>query len=110
MKTNRTVRKSGPQPIGNVIAEIVSRTGIGRQRSAEARQAAWHEAVGQAFVGATRCGDIRRRKLEVIVANSLVMQELMFQKEEILARFRKAVPDVQIDDLRFRVGAVADAN
>ncbi len=106
MKTGRTVRKSGPQPIGNVIAEVVSRTGIGRQRSAEARQAAWHEAAGKAFVGATRCGEVRRRKLEVIVANSLVMQELMFQKEEILVRFRKAVPEVQIDDLRFRVGVV----
>jgi predicted nucleic acid-binding Zn ribbon protein len=94
------------EPIGNVIAEIVSRKGIGRRKSTEQRQNAWRQAVGEEMAKVTRVGEIRRLKLEVIVASSIVMQELSFQKQDILSRLRASDQDLQIDDLRFQVGSV----
>ncbi|MEE2706763.1 MAG: DUF721 domain-containing protein [Planctomycetota bacterium] len=102
------MRGSRPEPIGNVIAEIVSRKGIGRKKSLDQRQKAWREAVGETLAAVTRCGEIRRRRLEVIAANSIVMQELSFMKQQILSELRARDPDLRIDDLRFRVGSIPD--
>ncbi|MFP6693406.1 MAG: DUF721 domain-containing protein [Pirellulales bacterium] len=103
------MRGSRPEPIGNVIAEIVSRKGIGRKKSLDQRQKAWQEAVGETLAAVTRCGEIRRRRLEVIAANSVVMQELSFMKQQILSELRARDPDLRIDDLRFRVGSIPDS-
>ena len=105
--TARSLEISG-HLIGNVIAEIVSRKGIGRKKSLDQRQKAWREAVGETLAAVTRCGEIRRRRLEVIAANSIVMQELSFMKQQILSELRARDPDLRIDDLRFRVGSIPD--
>ncbi len=94
------------EPIGNVIAEIISRRGIAASRSAEACQAAWRQAVGSDLAEFTRCGEVRRKRLEVRVASSIVIQELTFQKQEILARLNEAMPELGVTDLRFRVGEI----
>ena len=55
----------------------------------------------------TRVGMLRRGKLEVTVANSMLVQELTFQKPDLLKALRERLPDETIRDLRFRVGAVS---
>ena len=51
-------------------------------------------------------GGIRRGALEVYVANSTLMQELTFQKPDLLEKLRQLLPDEKIANLRFRVGAI----
>ena len=99
--------RRGLQPVGNIVAEVIALRGIGRPRASDARVRAWAEAVGQPMAEMTRCGSIRRGRLEVIVANSVTMQELAYQKTEILARLNDAMPELKLRDLRFRVGPVA---
>ncbi len=101
-----TAMAKGPQPISTILAELMARRGFTRVRSCAALEGAWRDAVGVWAAGHTRVGTIRRGKLEVIVANSTLVQELSFQREAILESLAKALPDETIQDLRFRVGAI----
>ena len=94
----------GPQPISSVLADLMARTGFARVQSTAALEAAWREAAGPWAERFTRVGAVRRGKLEVIVSHSTFVQELSFQKSALLEALRRALPEAEIADLRFRVG------
>jgi len=94
----------GPQTIGNVLSELMARRGFARVQSGEACGAAWREAAGPMASKYSRPGQLRAGTLEVIVANSTLMQELGFQKAALLQSLEKLLPDGGIKNLRFRVG------
>ena len=96
----------GPQAIGNVLSELMSRRGYARVQSAAAYDAAWSEAAGPLVAQYTRVGQLRRGTLEVLVANSTLVQELGFQKRVLLQNLAALLPDEGIENLRFRVGNV----
>jgi predicted nucleic acid-binding Zn ribbon protein len=96
----------GPQTIGNVLSELMSRRGYARIQSAETYDAAWRQAAGPLAAKYTRPGQLRRGTLEVIVANSTLMQELGFQKQALLQSLTELLPDQGIKNLRFRVGNI----
>jgi predicted nucleic acid-binding Zn ribbon protein len=94
----------GPQTIGNVLSELMSRRGYARVQSAAAYDGAWREAAGALVAKYTRVGLLRRGTLEVVVANSTLVQELGFQKRTLLNKLAALLPDEGIENLRFRVG------
>lgn len=94
-----------PKRIDNVLAQLVQRRGYAQVRQAGERDQAWNEAVGE-VASATRVGALKRGTLEIQVANSLLMQELTFRKEQLLNQLQSALPDDGIKQLRFRVGTV----
>jgi len=96
----------GPRRIGEVLPELMARWGYVRVRSAEAVERAWREAAGSWMAGYTQPGALRRKTLEVVVANSTLMQELTFQKMTLLKTLNDLLPDEEIEDLHFRVGVV----
>ncbi|MGD0516100.1 MAG: DUF721 domain-containing protein [Thermoguttaceae bacterium] len=96
----------GPQTIGNILSELMARRGFARVQSAEALETAWRQAAGPLAAQYTRVGDIRRGVIEVIVANSTLVQELGYQKNEILAALQQRLPDEGIKCLRFRAGNI----
>jgi predicted nucleic acid-binding Zn ribbon protein len=96
----------GPQTIGNMLSELMSRRGYARVQSASAYEAAWREAAGPLAAAYTRVGALRRGALEVIVANSTLVQELGFQKLALLKNLAALLPDEGIENLRFRVGNI----
>ena len=96
----------GPQAIGNILSELMARRGFARVQSGAAYDAAWREAAGTLMAQYTRVGAVRRGKLEVVVANSTLMQELLFQKSDLLRNLTQLLPDEGIQDLRFRLGAM----
>ena len=49
---------------------------------------------------------LRRGTLEVVVANSTLVQELGFQKQDLLKTLAELLPDEGIQNLRFRVGNI----
>ena len=100
------VGRRGPQAIGDVVAELIARRGIGRTQSAGVRDAAWRAALGEKLAKETRPGAVRRGTLEVIVANSTVLQELTFQKTDIVHRLTQVAPEMAVTNLKFRVGPV----
>ena len=94
-----------PKRIDNVLAQVVQRRGYAQVRATGERDEAWQNAVGE-LASTTRVGALRRGTLEILVGNSLMMQELTFRKEELLKKLQTALPDAGIKQLRFRVGQV----
>jgi predicted nucleic acid-binding Zn ribbon protein len=103
----RTLMAKGrPKPIADIMAQLMARRGYAREQSAAAYGEAWQTAVGAAIGRCTRTGAIRRGALEVLVANSTLMQELTFQKSALLAKLQQLLPDEKLANLRFRVGSI----
>jgi predicted nucleic acid-binding Zn ribbon protein len=94
------------KPIGNLLSQLLARRGYGQVQSAAEFAAAWQSAVGQSFAAQTRCGRVRNGVLEVLAANSAVVQELTFQKAAILRKLSTLAPQQEIRNIRFKVGAV----
>ena len=84
----------------------MARRGYARVQSAEVYDAAWREAAGPLAAQYTRVGSLRRGMLEVIVANSTLLQELVFQKPALLKTLTASLPDEGIKNIRFRVGVI----
>jgi len=99
-------RQNAPQRIGDVVAQLLSRRGYARELSPAIEDQAWREAVGNALAEHSRPGRTRRGVLEVTVRNSTVMQELVFQRTELVKKLTERLPEAKISDLRFRVGVV----
>jgi predicted nucleic acid-binding Zn ribbon protein len=100
-----------PKRIANVVAQLVQRKGYAQIRAAGEREEAWREAVqqqgGEQWAAATRVAGLRRGVFAVQVANSLLMQELTFQKEPLLKRLQDALPEDGIKQIKFSVGQIS---
>lgn len=99
-------KRRHPQAVGEVISQLFARRGYARQSAANAWTEAWNQAAGRAFAEGSRAGGLRRGVLEVVVKNSILMQDIAFEKKRILTDLKKLVPEAGIRDLRFRIGAL----
>jgi predicted nucleic acid-binding Zn ribbon protein len=99
-----------PKRLGNVIAQLVQRKGYAQIRAASEREAAWKSALEQHGAGqwgdSTRVAGLKRGVFEVQVANSLLMQELTFRKEPLLASLQDALPEDTFKQIRFSIGSL----
>jgi predicted nucleic acid-binding Zn ribbon protein len=96
-----------PKKIADVLAQLITARGYGRIQSDADFTAAWQRAAGDSVARYTRPGRLRRGMLEVTASNSTIIQELTFQKQQILNQLQTALPDAKIRDIRFRVGSIA---
>ncbi len=95
-----------PKKIGNVIAQLVNRRGYAQIHAAGERDEAWQTAAGEELTRMTQVSALRRGVFEVLVANSLLMQELTFRKEQLLASLQKALPEAGVKQLKFKIGRI----
>jgi hypothetical protein len=96
----------GPERIADILAQLMARRGFARVLGADAYQSAWNEAAGALGAKYSRVGQLKRGTLEVVVTNSALIQEFGFQKAAILTTLNRLLPDHNIKDLRFRLGAI----
>jgi predicted nucleic acid-binding Zn ribbon protein len=96
-----------PKKIADVLAQLITARGYGRIQADADFTAAWNLAAGPLLARFTRPGRLRRGQLEVTVANSTIIQELTFEKQNILAALQAKLPDANIRDIRFRLGSVS---
>ncbi len=102
----RQYYQKSPQRIADTLSSLMARRGYAHLEESRQRDDAWEDAVGPGMASHSRLGHIRRGVAEVTVSNSAVLQELTFQKQELLQKIVAALPGQRIRDLRFRVGAV----
>jgi predicted nucleic acid-binding Zn ribbon protein len=93
-----------PHRIGDVLAELMARRGYARERSAGACAQAWREAAGPSVAECSRATQIRRGVLEVLVTHSTLVQEIVYQKAELIKKLAVLLPQENIRDLKLRVG------
>jgi predicted nucleic acid-binding Zn ribbon protein len=103
------VMDKGPEPLRDILSRLFIARGWGRQQERLQLEQAWAEAVGPQGAKQTRVNALRRGVLEVVVGNSILLQELChFQKRRLLDEVRRRLPGVTLTDLRFRAGVVND--
>ena len=90
--------------MGDVVGQLLVKRGYANVQQASSLDAVWNAAVGERFVPQTKAGQVKRGVLEVIVANSAVMQELTFSKAKLIKALATTAADHQIKEIRFRVG------
>ena len=95
-----------PQKAADIVAQLMARRGYGKLQTSAVTAEAWKAAAGKKFATQTRPGELKRGKLEILVRNSAVLQELTFLKKKILKKLLAAMPDAKISDLKFRVGSI----
>jgi predicted nucleic acid-binding Zn ribbon protein len=96
-----------PKTIKDILAQLITVRGYGRIQTTADFTAAWRAAAGDTLAAYTLPGRVKRGVLEVTVSNSIVIQELAFQKEQILTALREQCPDANIRDLKFRIGTIS---
>lgn len=94
----------GPERIREAVSRLLSRSGYAQALTTDAWRAAWAEAAGSQLARDSRPSRLHRGVLDVIVRNSTVLQELTFQKKELLNNLCDRLPDNTIAGIRFRVG------
>jgi predicted nucleic acid-binding Zn ribbon protein len=105
-KELRRFHGRSPKRISNVLAQLVNRRGYAQIRAAGEREEAWEAVAGEQLAAVTQLSVLRRGVFEVIVANSLLIQELTFRKEELLRALQQILPDAGIKQLKFKVGNI----
>jgi hypothetical protein len=100
----RRIRRREPPSIARILSELTSRRGLGRKRSQEYLEDAWRSAIGEPGAQYTRVGALRRGVLEIIVSNSVLLQELAgFQKQSLVQRMKQVLQSDSVIDIRFRL-------
>jgi predicted nucleic acid-binding Zn ribbon protein len=102
----KSIRIPPPKSMRDVLSQLLAKRGYAQVQTAATCTAAWREAVGEKLAADTRPGNVKRGVLEVLVRNSVLVQELGFQRAKIVKTLNKLVPEQKVRDLRFRVGAM----
>jgi predicted nucleic acid-binding Zn ribbon protein len=95
----------GPEPLGEIIARLITARGWGRRQARLHLERAWAAAVGSEHDENTRVLGLRRGVLEVEVNSPILLQELAsFHKRKLLAKLRQSLPNHTLNDVRFKAG------
>jgi predicted nucleic acid-binding Zn ribbon protein len=104
--TRKQIRIPPPKAMRDVLSQLLAKRGYAHVQTAATCDEAWREAVGAQLAKDTRPGAVRRGTLEVLVRDSVTVQELGFVKTKIVKTLARLIPEQKIRDLRFRVGAL----
>ncbi len=104
--TPKVRRRRGLTLVRGVLGTALKRYGLDKEVARYQFVLHWEEIVGQQLSRVTSPRSLRGATLEVGVANSVLAQELSFQKATLLARLRRFLDEDQIvSDIRFYVSA-----
>ena len=91
--------------LGDLLPDFLAKAGIHRVRETDDLAEKWASVAGD-FSPHAILGGLRRGVLEIIVSDTIYVQEMTFRKTEFLEKMREAYPAAKFKDIRFRVGDV----
>ncbi len=95
---------SGPRRIGAVVNQLLARRGYAQVNAVIELQSHFNAAVPAAISQGARPGHLKNGVLEIIVADSSTMQELVFMRRTVLKHLQEKLPQSGIKDLKFKLG------
>lgn len=99
----RRIHPRRPKTPVRLVARILARSGAGQQQAASELGEAWQAVAGDDSHAAGRPGTLRRGKLDIVVPDSMTLQQMTFRQTELLRGLQARLPDARISGLRFRV-------
>jgi hypothetical protein len=97
-----------PRSLSDILGEMFTVRGYGRLWARQELENAWNTAVGEPHCRQTRIDNVRHGVLNVTVAHSALLEELVaFRKAALLASLNCGAPGTAIHDIRFRFGSIA---
>ncbi|MEO1524653.1 MAG: DUF721 domain-containing protein [Planctomycetota bacterium] len=93
------------QSIGSLVSQLISRRGYAEIAATDQFHSVIASVVGKSISEQVTVGKLRRGVLAVFATDSVIVQELTFQKRSILSRLAKELPEANVNDLRFKVQA-----
>jgi predicted nucleic acid-binding Zn ribbon protein len=90
--------------MSDLLPQLMAQRGYARLISHDQFDDAWQQVSGP-LSDQTRVGQLRRGVLEVFAKNSVVLQELTFQKRKLHQAITQRLPDQKIRDLKFVVAS-----
>jgi predicted nucleic acid-binding Zn ribbon protein len=94
-----------PRRLADIVPQLLARRGYSHLLAHDQLLEAWQQAAGRLHQQ-SRPGAIRNGVLEIVAKNSAVIQELTFQKRQLLQSLGKQAENLKIKDLRFTVGSI----
>ena len=98
--------RRAPKRVADLLSSLMAQRGYAQVKSTADCTRAWEEAAGAELAKDTRAGNVRRGVLEVVVRSSSLVQELTFQKKQLIKQLKRLAPERKIRDIRFRVGSI----
>lgn len=109
MKTGKSKEQAKDKPrvqkIGTLLGQLMARRGYSQASATEELFSSVAEVVGPGIAEAVQVGNLRAGVLHLYVTDSVTLQELNFQKRQILKRIQKDFPTSKVSDLKFRIQA-----
>ena len=96
-----------PRLLSDILEELFTTRGYGRSWARQELENAWNTAIGEPYCHQTRVDDVRHGVLNVTVAHSALLEELVaFRKAALLASLKWSAPGTAIHDIKFRFGCL----
>lgn len=97
-----------PRKAGDLVARVMAKRGYAASKAADHLERAWREAADRVLTDPkiaeqTTASGLTRGRLEVLVANHVVMQEVNFFRPQLLKETQLAMPEAKITAIRFKV-------
>jgi len=86
------------------MSRLMARRGYASLQEAAQWAETWRSTVGVGLAQQSRVGRLYRGVLEIVVSNSVVLQELTFKKGALLRQLK--AQSLSLRDIRFRVGDI----
>jgi predicted nucleic acid-binding Zn ribbon protein len=99
----RPMARPAPKPISEVLSRLMTRRGYANVQANFEWGEAWRQAAGK-LAAHTRPGRVKNGVLEIVIQDSATLQELTFQKKQLLAALSQLVPQYKLKDLRLKIG------
>lgn len=99
----RQISPRMPRPIRKLVNQVISRRGLAQTAVQAELVQAWNQVCPTETVSQTSVGPVRNGNFQVFVANSLVNQQLNFEKAKLLAALREQLPQAKLKGMVFKV-------
>lgn len=104
MVDSRDRKRADWEPVASIIPTVLRNCHGGEGQNARIVWTFWDRIVGESLARNAQPAAFKRRTLIVHVSSSVWLQELHFQKNELIQRLNQAAGSAVVDDIRFKIG------
>jgi len=101
---SRNRKQTKCEPVANIIDTVLRNCHGGEGQNARIVWTFWDRIVGKDLACNAQPAAFKQRILVVHVSSSAWLQELHFQKKELIRRLNEAAGNRVLDDIRFKIG------